>query len=624
MRLKHVKIQGYRSVKDLHIELAPFTVLLGSNNSGKSNVMRAIAFLLDPSLKIEDSDAFHPPGSQEPHLQDGTTIYVEGTFLDLTDDEKTTFKTYVSPDGEMTVRRQAIYEEGTWNIGYRGVLWEPNVEWMRSEAISSRRLTTRANLQDLVDSEPMAAPLQALLTRGGRITNDELQQEIEKLRMANDDVIIYQPEPETTNFMGVTNVAGGLLPEFLFLPAVRDLTDESATRTSASFGKLMRIAVQSMLASDPRVQRVSSDLEQVLDELNDRSTDEQSKSVLKSLESAIEEALGHWNEIQVRIQVDAPSIEQVFNLGSHMMVDDGVETPALQKGHGLQRALIFALMRTLSNQTRISRPTSARRGRRRTLSLVYGIEEPEISLHPHAQRRLARDLRSISEDGQSQVIVTTHANEFIDIGHYEEIGILSINRSIGESLIRQCTHEIFNSPDRDADRDRFRLSEWIDAARGELFFSKLVVLVEGPTEKAILPMIAERLQADISEVSVIDCAGKWNLPAYVHLLNEFQIPYLIVHDEDPVRNDPEGDKLRSARELYEFNSDIACAVDQGLGDVEMVTPDFERACGVSRSAGKRLGKPFAGVQHLDELSDERLPKVLCDIVSRIEEMCSAQ
>ena len=152
MRLKQVKIEGYRSIKNLYIELAPFTVLLGPNNSGKSNVIRAISFLLDPGVKIEDTDFFHPSGSQEPHLKDGATIYVEGTFMDLSNDEKTTFKRYVSPDGEMTVRRQAIYEEGTWNINYRGVLWEPNIEWMRSDAISSRSLTTRTNLQDLINS----------------------------------------------------------------------------------------------------------------------------------------------------------------------------------------------------------------------------------------------------------------------------------------------------------------------------------------------------------------------------------------------------------------------------------------------------------------------------------------
>ena len=470
----------------------------------------------------------------------------------------------------------------------------------------------------------MAAPLQTLIDRGGRITNDALEQEISKLRTAHLDVLSFQPEAETSNFMGVTNVAGGLLPEFLFLPAVKDLTDESATRTSASFGKLIRLAVQTMIVSDPRVQRVSSDLEQVLSSLNDRSTDDQSESVLMSLENAIEGALGHWNDIQVRIQVDAPSIDQVFNLGSHMLVNDGVETPALQKGHGLQRALIFALMQTLSRQTRSRRPTTARRGRSPTLSLIYGIEEPEISLHPHAQRRLARDLRTISQDGQSQVIVTTHASEFIDIEHCEEISILSIDRSDGESRIRQCTYDIFESPDRDADRDRFRLSERIDATRGELFFAQMVVLVEGRTEKAVLPLIAERLGVDIGEVSVVDCTGKRNIPAYVHLLNAFQIPYLVIHDEDPVRNHLEGDRLRSARDDFEFNSVIASSVDESLGDVVMVSPDFEGLCEISRSAGDRLGKPYAAVQHLARLPKEELSGELCDIVSQIVDINRVQ
>ena len=623
MWLRHIEIHNYRSLNNFSVDLAPLTVLLGPNNSGKSNILRAIAFLLDTSAKIEDSDVFRPSGSQVRALEDDTVVYVEGTFTDLSNDEKTTFAKYASPDGEMTVRRQSTYADGSWKEAYRGVRWEPDIDWMRSDAIDDLKLALRAELEQLVASDPRARPLQSILDKSGRISKPALEQGILDIRKDIRDSLTFQREFETTNFMGVANVGGGLLPEFLFLPAVRELNDESATRTSASFGRLMRYAVEAMLTSDVRIQNVSADMVQALSDLNDRSDDREQVSVLEALENAIRDELGHWHDVQIRIQVDAPSIEQVFNLGSQMFVDDGVETPADQKGHGLQRALVFALMRAWSRHARESGGTRGSRGRSRNLSLIYGIEEPELSLHPHAQRSLARDLRRISLDGHSQVVLTTHSSQFVDMEHYNEIGILAINSASGESEIRQCSNDIFDLEGRQADRRRFQLSEWIDAARGELFFSTGVVLVEGPTEKAVLPLIADRACVDISEISIVDCAGKHNLPAYCRVLNAFQIPYIVVHDEDPVRDGLKGDKFRTAQNLFQCNGRIADAVDESLGHIEVVSPEFDRACGVSRSAGDRLGKPYAAVQHLAELQKEELPIWLCELVGRISDIGSA-
>jgi AAA15 family ATPase/GTPase len=43
--IKRVKIQGYKSFKNLSLELRPLTVIFGPNASGKSNFLDAIYFL---------------------------------------------------------------------------------------------------------------------------------------------------------------------------------------------------------------------------------------------------------------------------------------------------------------------------------------------------------------------------------------------------------------------------------------------------------------------------------------------------------------------------------------------------------------------------------------------------
>src|SRR6266516_3122172 len=42
--LKHLKIENYKSLVDVELNLAKFNVLVGPNNSGKSNLMEAVMF----------------------------------------------------------------------------------------------------------------------------------------------------------------------------------------------------------------------------------------------------------------------------------------------------------------------------------------------------------------------------------------------------------------------------------------------------------------------------------------------------------------------------------------------------------------------------------------------------
>ncbi|MDY6908917.1 MAG: ATP-dependent endonuclease [Thermodesulfobacteriota bacterium] len=58
--------------------------------------------------------------------------------------------------------------------------------------------------------------------------------------------------------------------------------------------------------------------------------------------------------------------------------------------------------------------------------------------------------------------------------------------------------------------------------------------MEGETEKVILPFLAEKIGVFNADISVIDCGSKHNLPLYIAVAEAFEIPYLVIHDEDPL------------------------------------------------------------------------------------------
>ena len=59
--LKRIKIQGYKSLVDLELDLKPLSVLVGPNASGKSNFLDALQLLSRMSTCHTLEDAFEPP-----------------------------------------------------------------------------------------------------------------------------------------------------------------------------------------------------------------------------------------------------------------------------------------------------------------------------------------------------------------------------------------------------------------------------------------------------------------------------------------------------------------------------------------------------------------------------------
>lgn len=55
MNMVRMAFQGYRSLRDVELALGPFTVLVGPNNAGKSNIVDAIAFYKDILIELNSA-----------------------------------------------------------------------------------------------------------------------------------------------------------------------------------------------------------------------------------------------------------------------------------------------------------------------------------------------------------------------------------------------------------------------------------------------------------------------------------------------------------------------------------------------------------------------------------------
>lgn len=613
MRIRRLKIHNYRSIKDVELDVPDMLVLLGPNNHGKSNILNALEFGLSTATKPGTADlcAFRDAGER--------SLWVEITFDQLTDQERTTFQKYVRGDGTAMVRKTAGFDEsGDVVVGYRGYVQEPDEWWLK--ASSHERLKS----QDLVRAEAENVPALQPLLDGGRITKQRLQEFQEAYIRQHHAELHFTEMLEDGPLLGTKNVAGGLLPDFYLVPAVRDLSDETRMKGTTVFGRLLQRAVQEMTVRDPRFVDLRNRLQGLIEELNDRPQRAgEHPSQLAQLEALLSAELTTWG-VNVSIQVTPPEIEKILELGTELHLDDGLRTLAERKGHGLQRAVLFALLRAWAKVLRAEDAPGAEGGqvaRRSSESTYFAVEEPELFLHPHAQRQLHGALRDLAASPEHQVFLCTHSTHFVDLDYYQSIVICHKPAPATGTQIRQCTRDLFEGQDAADRKNRFHMATWVNPDRGELFFAKKVVLVEGETEKVLLPFLGAKLGCFDPDVSIIDCGSKFNLRLYVAILNAFKISYCVIHDEDhplpdPVPADWTPQKVAERRRVFNENAQITASIDGTVGYVEVMQPDFEGVSGVSRGQGEKKGKPIAALDHFATTTPNDVPARLAEIVRR--------
>ena len=604
MKIASITIHNFRSIRDCKLLCRDILILLGQNNHGKSNIISALDFALNSSVKpnIEDLFAFAEP--------DDRAIWVEVSFDRLTDQEKTTWKKYVKADGTFCIRKTASFnDEDKPYIEYNGYVSEPEEEWLKAHNVS--KYTTLKAVS--------GTPLSPFVPESGRITKAHIVKAQQKYIKEHRSDLDFSEALEKGPLLGQRNVAAGVLPGFFLVPAVRDLSEESKVKSTALLGKLLTYTVMEMASEDSRFREIEDKLGELINVLNAGPNNNDRPQQLADLESFIEEELTQWG-VRVSVEVTPPEISKIFELGTEIYLNDGLRTSADRKGHGLQRALIFGLMKAWAKimMRRANVASGGTIARKASESVVFAIEEPELFLHPHAQRALDKALRELANSVNIQVFVCSHSTHFVSLDDYRGIALIrKVSAEAGTTLV-QCTEELFED---EIDRKRqFQMATWVNPDRAEMLFARKVAFVEGQTEKSVFPFLAEIMGCYSEDVSVIACDSKQNILLYVSIARAFQLKYVVVHDEDPLPDPiPEGwnaDKKKNRKKLFDFNTQIQALVGDS-GSVVVLSPDLEGCSGVPKNQVRQKGKPLTALDHFDSVETENIPTDLADAIRTV-------
>ena len=189
---------------------------------------------------------------------------------------------------------------------------------------------------------------------------------------------------------------------------------------------------------------------------------------------------------KVSFEVTGPEFKDLLK-NFQTRVDDGVETYASEKGDGMQRALMLAIIQAYAEY---------RKGREDTgKSFLFFVDEAELHLHPTAQRKLKDVLLTLSGE-LDQVFINTHSSVFVADENSSQI-IYKVEK---EDAI--TTFKSVDSIDKP-----YVIFELLGGSPSDLLLPRNFLIVEGQSEVEFLTRVIRRFYSDKSTIQIISAEG---------------------------------------------------------------------------------------------------------------------
>lgn len=189
----------------------------------------------------------------------------------------------------------------------------------------------------------------------------------------------------------------------------------------------------------------------------------------------------------VTFEVAAPVFDDLLK-SFDTQIDDGVCTDAREKGDGMQRALMLAILQTYCGHRREQEEDAGK-------IFTFLIDEAELHLHPSAQRKLKDALLAIARTGD-QVFINTHFSVLVA----DEDDLQSLFRV--EKIDRQTTVAPIGSAGKPS-----VIYELLGGSPADLLLPRNFVIVEGASEVEFLNKVIERHYAHRPQLQIIPANG---------------------------------------------------------------------------------------------------------------------
>lgn len=527
MKATRINIHNFRTFQDSEILLSPYSLLLGINNCGKSNLVDAIRVFYEKDIKYDESRDFpkFPTADKE--------SWIEIEYRPTNEEVNTLKSEYKTTNGTFRVRK-----------------------YLQSSELDDEK-KPKSGIYAYVD---------------GELSN--------------------------TRFYGAKNVSQGKLGDIIYIPAVSRLDDV----TKLSGPSVLRDLINSVLKKIMDTSQAYVGLKSAFDEFNEKIKGESTEKgySLDTIEQEISAEIDDWGtSFEFTINAVTPD-DMVKNLVGHRIQDKTLGQPLGSScyGQGFQRHLVFTLIKLSAKYNANIKPISGKDFSPQMTWLLF--EEPEAFLHPSQIDALDVNLRTISYTDGNQVLITTHNPEFVSKNIEDLPSLVRLYRKNVTTAVGQITAtrlaEIFaenqqaiqqwlQNPrinknttyeDLTMEMESIKYALWLDPKRSCAFFANKVLLVEGPTEVALISYLMGhgQISSQSDGVFVLDTLGKYNIHRFMNLFGEMHIPHAVLYDNDNGSHPEIEQAINSANNSYTIGIDsFPYEIETFLGIPKASRPD---------------------------------------------------
>jgi hypothetical protein len=518
MHIERIKIANFKGLRAAEFSPTRFSCLVGENNAGKSTVLQALVYALNRPTNLPPDLFYDPALPVEFRLE--LSGVSEAHLLRLAEEHRGKIGELITDEHLVLIVRYRVEQR----VEVRIERLVPTEARYKTEAIGEVFQGKRGNAvrQALAESYPefaTDAPENLNITAAKHHL-------AEKIRALPIDQFALEEGPLPS---GISSSVEALLPEPIYIPAVKNLADDLKTSQSTSFGRLLGLLLSDMT---PDLAAITASLDQLNSLFNrverDGQVVDERHARVRELESTVERFLKeNFPTAKVELKVPPPELRTILN-AAQIFIDDGSRDLIDNKGDGIKRSLTFALLQCYVEKL----AAAANQGGEGTPAqrpLMFLFEEPELYLHPKSQRVLFGTLARIS--GVYQVVVTTHSPLFFAPG--VTATFVRVAKKAENPKPVGVLHPVNFELDAES-AEVFRLARFENADAG--FFSQRVVLFEGESDDAYFKHVAKKLNADWDfdgkNVALVRVSGKGNFAKFRRFFEAFGIEVKIVADLD--------------------------------------------------------------------------------------------
>ena len=523
MYISKIQINNFRNFKDKEVVFNDgVNVIIGHNNSGKTNLIKALSLLIDSeSPKRLSTDDFNKNVTLQELKNNPPKISISITIKKGTEE---------TPDDLVTISNWLTKLDSSYEALLTYEFFLPEKKWEDYVSAIS-----------LIDGDTPNA-----IEKAWQLLKHEFIRFYTYKIWGGD--IVNQATADSDSLKKF---------DFQFLDAIRDVERDMLTGKNT----LLRDVFDFFMDYDIKIDKVKTpeDKHEEIKAKRELFT-EKANTLIEDLSTRIasgkKEILSYAKKTGASFNKAKPNFEGSISENEMYSVlkliveyESGIKIPATHNGLGynnlIYMSLLLAKMQVNADVDYLD--INAK------VFTTLAIEEPEAHLHPAMQYKFLKFLNENKKEKKvRQIFVTTHSTHITSAVSLDEI--ICLHNEEGNTSIGYPTN-VF--PD---DKSKKYVQRFLDATKSDMLFAQKVLFVEGIAEQLLMSIFANYIDKSLEDnhVSIINVGGRY-FDHFLHLFDvtkENTIPKKVVciTDRDPERKEKAESKFKKCYP-FEYNQD---------------------------------------------------------------------